>query len=358
VYIVGVLDIILVAMLFLHKIKLSSSNLILIAILTACFTLGIIYGVRIINASACVSGMEYAVNSDKVIKTEQYEEFDESADAGVSQLKVYVPQNNNSKICMVHINYGGWSVQTPDSGMYLEKFCEKHGYAFVQLAGVGKEEGDIADIVKSIKKGICYVQGKYNFEQIYLIGESAGGHLALVTAFSGSMPEIYGEDQLSINGVIALYSPTDMEYQYRYFVEKHPAKNIFGKMGDWLFCSLFHGDTGTLRGETAKIQEQIIGTNMDKEEFYRVTNVINLIQNQNLPILLIHGDKDTQLGMSDNIELYNNLSENHKAITFLTLPGVDHAYDIVFPESTYQGIRSLAEINSWMGTVTKLEKTK
>ena len=317
-------------------------------VLFICIVIGIVFCTRILTVNVLTSGEGYEYTA-QINRAFNVEVDDMHERAGMEQLMVYTPLGSDrSNICIIHLNYGGWAVQDIKMRGWFKKFCTQQGYSFVQLAGIGNENGNFFDIVKDIKSGILFLQNEKKYDSIILTGGSSGGTFSLVIALSGTYPEIYGEEQIKIDGVIALYPMIDAALNYDYFVlQGEKNKGLFNHLGDAMYCMLFNGKTGTLSGESKLLMERTFGTWGDPDDSkYKFSNVNNLIKDQDIPILILQGSMDSMLPIEDKRELFENWKLQNKTISYLELPGLDHAFDLM--DDSVQTIRIKKEISSWL----------
>lgn len=330
-------------------IKPEKYSLVLAAGFCICCFMGIVFSLRITAAQAQISGMKYdqtcGSDTNYPVETEDLHEITDTA-----QCSTATPVGSPyAEDCVVYLNYGGWSAQDEKMGNYLQKLFVKKGYSYVRFAGIGKEQGNISDIVKDVKRGLTVLLEKKHYRKIVLIGGSAGGNIALITAFSNDFQKIYGES-FSVNGVIALYPMTDMISAYDYFVERSQSDSWFGKLGDKLYCGLY-GDasqTGTFSGETKKLDESVFGVRDAADNLYDEGTVINLIGSQNIPTLMIGGSADSMVVAEDTQKLYNYMKKKGSDCAYLELPNVEHAFDIVDNAARK---RACIEMEKWVDTV-------
>ncbi|MDO4556375.1 MAG: alpha/beta hydrolase [Lachnospiraceae bacterium] len=314
-----------------------------------CCMMGVIYSMRIWGATAKVSGMKYQKTMKENVQYEvQIEDLHEQRK--VSQCSLFTPTGSPyEKNLVVYLNYGGWSAQDEKMGTYLQELVTDAGYSYVRFVGTEKEQGNITDIVKSVKGNLNLLVEERQYEKVVLIGGSAGGNIALITTFSNDDQDIFGE-AFPVDGVIALYPMTDMESAYEYFVEQAEATSFLGKLGDKLYCGLYGNDSGTrtFAGETKKLDEAVFGEKQSEDSLYKKASVLNLVGEQNIPTLMIGGNADSMVVVEDNRKMYEYMKSKGMDCAYLELPNVEHAFDIV--DNTARR-RTCVEIEKWLDTV-------
>lgn len=321
----------------------SSSEWILAGVFTFVLIGGVIYQFRIMTVKAQKQGMNYR----EVASDQSYESDTEdvSEDAKMQQLFVTTPRKSSlSKVCVVYVNYGGWKRQDVSAGNGVRDMSVSQGYSFAQLAGMDAGDGDIIDTVNDVNRGVAWLKDRFQYEQIFLIGGSAGATIALLCAFAAG-DEVYDVPKVTVDGVIALYPISSPKGAYEYFVLENPASNVFDYLGDKLYCNTFKGKTGSLAGETKVSMAPFFGE-YDTQNHYGHTEIKQLIGNQDIPILMIQGELDSMVVMEDNRDLFQSLIKRQKTIAYLELPGVDHAFDSV--RKSIPNKRAQKEMISWL----------
>lgn len=304
-------------------------------IIAGCLFANVFSLLQLSNAKARKCNIKYndtAAGKDRNIDLESYVNEDLSDETGLDQCSVYTSVTSPYQdICLIYLNYGGWSMQNESFGNQIYEFCKKEGYTFVRVAYNRKPEEKIDVLLDQTNRGINQLLQLKDFQHIYLCGGSAGGHMALLSAFTEQeTEEVTVLDKDQIDGVIALYPNVDPGYQYDYYMQADEhKKNIIDHFGDSLYCSLYHGTTGTLAGETKILDNQVFGEREDQESFYDSTKIADLIKDQNIPVLLVQGSLDSMIAVDSVRTFYTYLKEQNKTAVYLELPGAEHVFDMM-----------------------------
>ncbi len=130
-------------------------------------------------------------------------------------------------------------------------------------------------------------------ERIGVTGESAGGHLA---ALLGTV-----EGHPSIKGVFALYPPTDLVVMGRKYASPSRLSDIDRLLG---------------------------GPVEQKLQLAEDASPVHHVCPSSPPFLLMHGDQDTLVPISESENLRHKLAANHVPVKLIVVPGSPHWFDL------------------------------
>jgi acetyl esterase/lipase len=236
------------------------------------------------------------------------------------QLDIYVPENIQKPVpLLVFIHGGGWrSGNRSDYLVYLIDFARRGyitatvSYRFLSDSCYPACVEDISDAVNwFIKNGADY---GYDPDRIALIGGSAGGHLALLTAYGWKKPGL-GTDSLGskrIKAVVDIYGPYDLTTEY---ARTH---NLVTTFIDHSF--------------------------EDSPDLYREASPKKYLDKGDPPTMIIHGTSDELVPISQSDSLAAKLSSLGIPYVYYRLPGWPHVMDIVKRVNVF----SQEEINKFL----------
>jgi acetyl esterase/lipase len=207
-----------------------------------------------------------------------------------------------------------------------------------------KEELLIYDMVADIREAIIFAKkhtNKYknNPMELFLFGRSAGGNLALLTAYS-CLGRFYGIDEIlgdieehKILGVIAFYPVTDFTSLF----EHHGRQNLIQFL----------------------MSRSVGGTSDEMKYYYRVFSPITYVTDKNRkaipPTFLATGKKDRMVVPEQSRKLYQRLQALNITSILLDLPWANHAFDnIVHGPGGQLVLKYLSQFLVWIITQNKL----
>ncbi len=214
---------------------------------------------------------------------------------------------------IVFIHGGGWGAGAPGYWYPPSRYFAARGIVAicVQYRLRSKKSGNtISTCIEDCKSAMRYIRKnaislKVDPEKICVVGESAGGHLAAAVGTVKGF-DATGED-LTINtrpNILVLLNPiTDM--------------------------------VGTRWGR---------GVGRDREKISPLHN----IDKKTPPTLLIHGDKDSCVGIGHSLSFHKTLQKTGVETKLITLKGVNHAFAVFYYGPKKQSAVTYVLIDRWL----------
>lgn len=146
-------------------------------------------------------------------------------------------------------------------------------------------------------------------ERIAVGGGSAGGHLALMVAFTAGQPALepaapYPGVSSTVRCVFDLYGITNLLTRQ----ETKPDGTPVG---------------GRKEGGAA-----VVFAGADRDEVFRRASPVSHIRADSPPVLILHGRADTTVDFEQSVELARTLAERRVPHELLLLDGVGHTFDL------------------------------
>ncbi|WP_032123509.1 alpha/beta hydrolase [Clostridium amazonitimonense] len=228
------------------------------------------------------------------------------------KLDFYAPLKSEKETwpVIVYIHGGSWAYGNKgfsENLMPLINKLREEGYALVSIEyRLASEEIVFPSPVEDCKDALRWLyknKDKYNIDtnNIGLLGVSSGGHLALLTAYSNE-DDFIGDNELSsykskVKYVIDYSGPTNFDIEKVKTSEENSiniVKNFLGK------------------------------DNLFNENILKAASATNYINRDSPPTLIIHGENDTLVPISQSIELYERGKKEGMDIKLLKIPNGDH----------------------------------
>lgn len=216
---------------------------------------------------------------------------------------------------IIHVRGSGWMEQNMTGLLATFAPIVKAGYgvAFVQYrpVTVARFPAQILD-AKTATRFIMEHAAEYPIDvnNILLSGDSSGGHTAILAALTWNEDVLDNEDEKTplpeLCGLIDIYGVTDV-----------------GKLAKT--------ETGYSVEQNARLETALFdGPESDKEEHLRRASAFTYINDlfELPPVLIIHGNKDRLVPLSQSVEFYQALKERNTECEFWMVNKADHGHSV------------------------------
>jgi acetyl esterase/lipase len=234
------------------------------------------------------------------------------------KVDIYLPnvtQKNGSSIIVIH--GGSWSGGVRNDFPQWNQWFAENGFSVFDVDYTLSPQPNYLSAISDVEKAVRWVkQNAQEFtispDKIVLLGRSAGGHLALISAYSAN------SQNEQVSKVISIYAPTDLIWDYANLSNEYVIDG---------------------RGTLAKFLGGNPNESQEIRERYLLASPIENVSAKTPPTLLIHGGKD-QLVRIENMErLAGKLTESNVVNETLYIPYGQHGFDYNF--------------NGWGSQITK-----
>lgn len=212
----------------------------------------------------------------------------------------WIEYSDDKKPTLLFLHGGGWTSGDKISrSLFLMPFVEK-GWCVVTANYRHLDQTDLTGCISDSRSALNWIyenSDKYKFDTSHIVvsGESAGGHLALMTGLitddqDFQMPKT--GKHLSVAGIINWFGVADLN---------KAAEN-------W--------------GEEQI--ELVAGDAQNAEDFLKLCSPVTYLSENTPPILSIHGDLDVSARYEQSVLLHAKLEEMNLSNEFLTIEGKKH----------------------------------
>lgn len=212
----------------------------------------------------------------------------------------YCSNTNKVAPCIIIIHGGSWREGDSQQLPKLNSYLANRGYNVASINYRKAPEYTNPAPIEDTRDAIDYIvknckELKVDTSNFVLIGRSAGGQIALLSA--------YTLNNKNIKGVVSIYAPADM-----YWGAHHPANK-------WVL-------------DTDKVLGDFVGGSVkDVPEKYKLSSPIEFVENNSTPTLIIHGQHDCMVSFIHSEHLQQKLTEKKVNHYFLDLPWATHGCD-------------------------------
>ena len=244
---------------------------------------------------------------------------------------------------LIYVHGGGWRIGDKDEWTRpLFRRLAGQGHVVLDVAYTLWPKADIPAMVSEVKQAVLWMKGRggdygVDTERVVVMGGSAGGHLALLSAYTAAHPEfpppVDGADA-SVRGVVAFYPPADFRALYSEL-------NGFGQASGWVegaagqvLDRIFQLHAGDIDFElhTRGLLPALLGGEPDEvPEAYRLLSPISHVGPHCPPTLLLQGSDDI-FGLAPSVRrLHDSLRDVGVSSVLVEFPHTEHAFDLVLP---------------------------
>jgi len=233
------------------------------------------------------------------------------------KLDVYLSPSKETtfqRAAVVVVHGGSWSAGERSDYPLWSEWLAREGYAVFDVDYRLAPQPNWRAAAGDVKCAVGWVRanaGRFAVDpaRIVLLGRSAGGHLALLAAYStneAALPPTCAAPDARVRAVVSLYAPTDLKWGY-----EHPAnRRVLDGPG--------------------KIRDFVGGTPESAPEAIRLASATTHVNSQSPPTLLIHGGRDQLVSYRHMTLLAERLSQRRVPHRALFIPYAQHGFDYNF----------------------------
>jgi acetyl esterase/lipase len=203
-------------------------------------------------------------------------------------LDIYMPENISNPPLIVQIHGGAWRFGSKDGGVPMQ-FVD-NGYAVASLDFRQSTDAPFPAMIHDIKAGIRFLRANadaygYDASKIAITGASSGAHLALMVGVSSGHSDLEGDlgdfpdTSSDVQAILSYFAASDL-------------------------TSILSQSTpfGLSVRETAL--ELLLGSlPQDNETLAKLASPVYLVDVNDPPLLLLHGDLDPQMPINQSLQM-------------------------------------------------------
>jgi acetyl esterase/lipase len=280
----------------------------------------------------------------------------------------------SSGLAFIYLHGSAWTLLDKDMGTRpFFSHLAAQGHVVMDVAYRLAHETDMMGMVHDVRRAIVWMKENANNygvnpNTIVVGGGSAGGHLALMAAYTANNPqftpkELEGKD-ISICGVVSLYGPTDLVAMYFHTNQQLTTRSIPGKptkavpqMPAWLIKAMgkayyrFNFDKDFAN---AGVFASLLGGHPDEcPEQYALFSPVTHVHAHCPATLLLHGEDDTMAPVKTTRVLWKRLGEEKVPAVMHILPQTDHAFDLILPNISPSAHTAIYDVERFLALQIK-----
>ncbi len=286
-----------------------------------------------------------------------------------------------SGLAFIYLHGSAWYLLDKDVGTRpFFSHLAAQGHVIMDVAYRLAPETDMMGMVNDVKRAIVWMKENartygINPDTIVVSGGSAGGHLALMTAYTANNPQFTPDElvekDISVCGVVSLYGPTDLEAMY-YHTNQHlttrstpgrPKKALPVQMPEWLIKRMgkayyrFNFDKDFAN---AGVFASLLSGHPDEcPEQYAFFSPVTHVHAECPATILIQGEHDLMAPVNTTRILHTRLVEEKVLTLMHILPQTDHAFDLILPKISPSAHSVIYDVERFLALQIKwkLQKT-
>jgi acetyl esterase/lipase len=233
-------------------------------------------------------------------------------------IDVYVPPRplGEPTRAVLVLHPGGWSAGARGDASLFSRWLARQGltvfdveYRIAPHPNWRTATGDVKCAIGWVKQHASTPDWRIDPGAITLLGRSAGGHLALLAAYTPGDPRLppsCDAPDTTVESVVSYYAPTDLAWGYA-----HPSS------------PRVYDSSSRLRGFVGGPPEAT-------GDLYQLLSPTSRVTPQSPRTLLIHGARDQFIGRQNVDFLVDKLQAAGVRVDTLIIPYGQHAFDFVF----------------------------
>ena len=206
------------------------------------------------------------------------------------------------KPTLLFLHGGGWrSGDKVSRSLFLMPYVSR-GWAVVTANYRHLDQTSLVGIIRDSRSALNWIYdnaNKYKFDttKIVVSGESAGGHLALMTGLAS-------DENLFSQGNI----PSGRKLKVAAVVNWFGVCDLVKASAEW----------------EADYLQEVVPNPSERDSILRVASPVNYLTKSSVPVMTIHGDQDSSAPYAQSVLLHDKLNSLGVKNFFLTIPGKKH----------------------------------
>ena len=222
---------------------------------------------------------------------------------------IFKPKTHPNGAAVIFIVSGGWisPYTPPDQALPQYQELLDKGFTVITLRHGGSPKYLIPEIAADVRRGVRFI--RYNAtrwgidpNRLGVYGRSAGGHLSLMIGLASdngdpTATEDFMKESDRVEAVVAWFPPVDLRPLAR----------------------------GLNPPASGTVLDRFPALNFEKDKAADYSPIV-FVTPDDPPTLLIHGDKDDLVNISNSQIIFDAFKKNNVKTDFITVPGAGHGF--------------------------------
>jgi acetyl esterase/lipase len=255
---------------------------------------------------------------------------------------------SRSGLGLIYMHGGAWRMGEKNMGVgWMFSRLASQGHLVMDIDYTLAPSANVPGMVQDVKRAISWLRRNgadygVDSQRIVLMGASAGGHLALLAAYTPNDPFFQPDGSATdtaVRGVISFYGPADFLDMYqsveatRARVARRKRIRPYGALVEGMIQRAGLAPPGMPVEQASNYIAELLGVDPALDpDLYRQLSPLGHVGPHCPPTLLLQGTADI-FGMGPSVRrLHQALQGAGAASVLVEFPGVDHAFDMALPQ--------------------------
>jgi len=257
-----------------------------------------------------------------------------------------------SGLVFIFFHGSGWAAGDKDFGTRpFFNHLVSQGHTVMDVAYRLCPEVQLDEMVGDAKRAVAWTKQnaeKYGVasDKVVLAGGSAGGHVAILAAYTPNESKFTPEDlknvDLSVRGVVTYYAPVDLAAGYIPWLEANPNSDLpplpIGTRLEGMEGMKYAGRMDMLLG----------GSPEEVPEVYKEAAPITHVNSNTPPTLFLQGTTDILVPVEPTENLSAKLVEAGVPAVIVVFPTTEHMFDFMFPQVSPPAQSALYDVDRFL----------
>lgn len=273
-----------------------------------------------------------------------------------------------SGLGVVYVHGGAWRLGEKDKGTrWMFGRLASQGHVIMDIDYTLAPASAVTGMVQDVKRAVIWLKrngAEYGVDaqRVVLMGGSAGGHLALLAAYTPNDPALQPDDSAidtSLRGVVSFYGPADFIDMYegtertRERIARRKRIRPYGALLESLLQRAGLAPADAPIEHSRNYIAELLGADPEQDpDLYRQLSPLGRVGPHCPPTLLLQGTADI-FGMGPSVQrLHQALQAAGVPSVLVEFPRTDHAFDLVLPQVSPAAQAAVYDVERFLALMT------